>query len=127
MNVPASALYGSILAVLTVLLAANVSRHRARTEALFGDAEDEKLEAAIRAHGNAAEYVPMGVVLLVIAELMGANATSMHGLGGTLLVGRLASAHGIASRFRPTRAGGIVLTWLAILGAAAYALLLRFD
>lgn len=127
MSVPASALYGAILAILTILLAANVSRHRGRVDALYGHKDDEGLEAAIRAHANATEYIPIGLLLLLIAELGGANTTSMHGLGGSLLIGRVASAHGITTRTRPTRAIGALVTWLAVLGAAAYALLLRFK
>ena len=105
----------------------NVSRNRGRADKLFGHGDDEALESAIRAHGNAAEYVPLAIAMLVVSEIMGANAVSMHGLGGTVLLGRLASAHGILSRTNATRAIGAVLTWLAILGAAAYALLLRFK
>lgn len=127
MNVPASALYGSILAIVTVLLAMNVSRNRGRAKAFFGHGDDEALESAIRAHGNTAEHVPLGVLMLVIAELLGANATSMHGLGGTLLLARVASAHGILYRVSATRVAGAVFTWLAILGAVAYVLLLRFK
>jgi uncharacterized protein len=127
MNVPASALYGSILAVMTILLAMNVSRHRGRASKLFGHGDDDGLESAIRAHGNASEYVPLGVLMLVIAELMGANATSMHGLGGTLLLARIGSAHGIVTRTPATRAAGALFTWLSILGAVAYVVLLRFK
>lgn len=127
MSVPASALYGSFLAIITIFLAMNVSRNRGRAKAFFGHGSDDALESAIRAHGNAAEYVPLGVVMLVIAEIMGANATSMHGLGGTLLIGRLASSHGILARVSATRVIGALLTWLAILGAVAYVLLLRFK
>ncbi len=127
MSVPASALYGSLLAVITVLLATNVSRNRGRAKAFFGDGGDKGLESAIRAHGHAAEYVPLGVLMLVIAEILGANATSMHGLGGTMLVGRLASSHGILARVSGTRVLGAMLTWLAILGTVAYVLLLRFK
>ena len=127
MSVPASALYGAFLAVITVFLAMNVSRHRGRAKALFGHNGDDGLESAIRAHANAAENVPLGIVMLVIAELLGANATSMHGLGGTMLVARCASSHGILFRTNATRVIGILLTWLAILGAVAYVLLLRFK
>lgn len=126
MTVPASALYGGILATLTILLAMNVSRNRGRADKLFGHEGDEALESAVRAHGNAAEYVPLGIVMLLIAELMGAHTSSMHGLGGTLLVARVASAHGILTRTRASRAGGALFTWLSILGTVAYIFLLHF-
>ena len=127
MTVPASALYGSFLAIITIFLSMNVSRNRGRAKTLFGTGNDDALESAIRAHGNAAEYVPLGILMLVIAEIIGANATSMHGLGGTMLIGRVASSHGILARVNGTRVIGAVLTWLATLGAVAYVLLLRFK
>ncbi len=127
MSVPASALYGGILATLTVLLAINVSRHRGRAKMLYGVGDDDALRCAVRAHGNMAENVPLGVLMLVIAEIMGANATSMHGLGGTFLLARVASAHGVLTKTAPTRAAGALFTWLSILGAVAYVFLLRFK
>ncbi len=127
MTVPASALYGSFLAIITIFLAMNVSRNRGRAKTLYGHGGDEGLENAIRAHGNAAEYVPIGILMLVVAEIMGANATSMHGLGGTMLIGRIASTHGILTRINGSRVIGALLTWLSVLGAVAYVLLLRFK
>lgn len=123
----ATTLYGSLLAMLTIAMAMNVSRHRGRADKLYGHGDDQPLHRAIRAHGNNAEYVPLGVLMLALAELAGAGSMVMHAIGGTLLVGRAMSTHGILTMTRPTRAGGIVLTWVCMLAAAGYALALRFS
>lgn len=125
MTLHATALYGGALGILFVLLSINVSRVRAKHGVLLGDGNVAEVIAAIRAHGNAAEYIPLALVLLVCVELLGGNSVSMHSLGGMLLTGRLLHAHGMLAR-AGTRTLGIVLTWLSILGLSAYALYLRF-
>ena len=64
----------ALLGILLFVLGANVTRHRAVRGAKGGnqmptDPED-RLFIAIRAHGNAAEYVPTLVVLLVVCALL---------------------------------------------------------
>ena len=62
-------------------------------------AGDDKrsLERAIRGHGNFAEYTPIMLVLMLIAEQSSASATLLHSCGAMFLVGRL--AHGFVSAF----------------------------
>ena len=115
-------------AILHVLLGINVSRNRAKTNILTGTGEvDGPLHRAFRAHANNAEYVPLAVLMLLIAEAGGAHSVSMHSLGGLLFVSRLASAHGILSAVSGTRYLGAVVTWLVTVGASAYALMLHFQ
>ena len=54
---------------------------------------NRSLERAIRDHGNFAEYTPIMLVLMLIAEQSGASATLLHIFGAMFFVGRL--AHGL--------------------------------
>ena len=60
----------SLLAALVFLLGANVTRNRVITGKAGGDQQPRdpasKLLIAIRAHGNAAEYVPVLVILFLL-------------------------------------------------------------
>ncbi len=127
MILPATALYGALLTLLTVGLAANVSRNRNRAQVFYGHGEDNPLLRAQRAHGNAAENVPLGILMLLVCESLGAGSVLMHCFGGALLVGRLASAFGLINVVVPARVGGIVLTWGSLAGMSGYALFLHFT
>ena len=72
-------------------------------------------------HGNLAEYAPIGLVMLGIAELNGVASGLIYWTGMTLVVGRLLHAWGMINGHGEehiARAIGIVMTWLAILAAA---------
>ena len=121
MAVPITALYGAIHAVLSVALAADVTRTRAK-HAVFLGAENPEVLLASRRHGNNAEYVPLALVLLLTAELSGGASTVLHGIGAALTLGRVLHPIGIAAVPKPPRAIGAVLTWLSIVTAGVYAL-----
>lgn len=127
MPVPVVALYGSLNAIFNIALAANVSRARLRNKVSLGHGDSPALLMAVRAHGNNAEFVPLALVMLLIAELSGGNSLWLHVLGGALLVARVAQAWGIHIEKvpNPPRFLGTALTYFVILGASAYALLLR--
>jgi len=71
MNLPApvSATTAIILAVLFVKLAFAVIKKRQVHKVVLGTGQHPDLEAAIRAHGNFAEYVPLSLLLIVFAEI----------------------------------------------------------
>ncbi len=123
-TVPVTALYGAMIAIFYVLLSFNVSRQRGGSSA--HENLPEPLRRANRAHGNAAEYIPLGVVLLLTLELSQGSSLWLHIFGGTLLVGRVLHAAGMILKVPPAQASGILLTWLTMLGEAIYLLVLRF-
>jgi len=125
--IPTVALYGAVNAIINVLLAVNVSRTRGKAQVFLGTGDSEALLRASRAHGNNAEYVPLALLLLLIAELSGGASTPLHALGGTLTVARILQAHGMLAGVIPTRVIGTVLTWLLIAGIAVYTLILRYG
>jgi hypothetical protein len=121
MMLPITGCYAAALTALYLLLTARVIIYRRTRNVSLGDANDPVLAARIRAHGNLAEYAPLGLILILIAEMQGTPAIWLHVAGGLLLTGRL--MHGINFSFgirNPLlRTGGMVLTLVALgIGAA---------
>ena len=118
-----TALYAALLAVLFLVLSVRVIGARRRYQVALG-APNRAIERAIRAHGNFAEYGPLALILLALAESLGLAPLALHALGLALVAGRAAHAWGISQepevlRFRVV---GMMLTF-AVLGLAAAALL----
>ena len=120
MHAPITALYAGLLGLLMLILAFRVVAIRRSTSIGLGDGGNAILLSRIRIHGNAAEYVPLALLLMLILELNGGSARWLHGLGIALLVGRLAHAQGLsqATGISAGRFIGNVLTWSVILIAA---------
>lgn len=115
-------LYAGLAALLYLALSVRTIRARRRARLALGTGNDPALLRAVRVHGNAAEYVPLALLLLLLLELQGAPLLLLHGLGAALLLARLIHARGVAQepenfRYRVT---GMILT-LAMIGTAALA------
>lgn len=120
MHAPITALYAGLLGILVLILAFRVVAVRRATAIGLGDGGNALLFSRIRIHGNAAEYVPLALLLMLLLELNGGSARLLHGLGIALVIGRLAHAQGL-SQSTGVSAGrfiGNVLTWSVILIAA---------
>ncbi|MFZ5671254.1 MAG: MAPEG family protein [Pseudomonadota bacterium] len=111
----ASALWVGLHILLMLVLSLLVVRLRNRHKVFLGDEGIPELAQAIRAFGNASEYVPPGLAGLIVLDLAGAAPLLIH-LGGLLLLtGRVTHAVGL-SRTGGTsipRALGMTLTWCA--------------
>ncbi len=121
-----TALYAGLNGLLAVFLAIRVSLHRARERIDLGDGNDAALLQTIRVHANNSEYVALGLVLLLIAEMLGAPVAAVHVLGASLFVGRVLHAQGLYSTTGPSfgRIVGQTATWLMLVLVSLYALYL---
>ena len=110
-------------ALLFVLLSLRVIQLRLSRKVGIGDGGDRDLKRAIRVHGNWVEWVPLSLLLLLVADLRGTPETWIAGLGGTLLVARLGHVLGLTRSVGLSlgRSGGIVLNVSVILAAATLA------
>jgi uncharacterized protein len=124
MQVPITALWAGLLGLLMLALAINVVRARVTEKVGFGDGGNVVMLQRIRVHANFTEYVPMGLVLMLVLELNGASHGLLHTLGASLFAARLLHAFGLGSSTgtTPGRFGGTVLTWLTVLVASGFAL-----
>ena len=120
MPVHITALYAGILALLLIALAINVTVQRNRLGVLFGDGGKPQMMRAMRLHGNSAEYIPIGVVLMGLYEIDGGLPLALHVTGIALIVGRLVYVAGVWNADKPTagRGIGIGLTWLTVAALA---------
>jgi uncharacterized protein len=125
MHLAVTPIYAAAVTALFLLLSGRVIAFRRANRVAFGDGGDAELQRRVRAQGNCAEYAPLGILLLLMAELQGAPAGLLHMLGLTLLAGRLCHGYGISLRPRNIvlRTAGMGLT-LGALGALALACLI---
>jgi uncharacterized membrane protein YecN with MAPEG domain len=116
----AAALWVGLHLVLLLVLSVLVVRQRRSHGVALGDAAIPQLTQAIRAFGNATEYVPAGLIAIAVLAMVGASPVIVHATGLTLLAGRLAHAIGLSRSGGASlpRAAGIILTWLAYIVAA---------
>ncbi len=61
-----SALYAVLAALLLIKFSFDVVRLRRLYRVAYGDGGFSELQSAIRIHGNAVEYIPIGVALLCL-------------------------------------------------------------
>lgn len=88
-----SALYAGLNALILLWLTVEVIRRRGALKLSLGDGGDAGMNKVIRGHANAAETMPVALILLALAELTGAPAAAIHAAGLLLTLGRL--LHGL--------------------------------
>jgi uncharacterized membrane protein YecN with MAPEG domain len=124
-----TSLYAGLIALLFLGLSARVILYRRAKRVSLGDGNDPALLQLMRAQANCAEYAPIGLILLALAEAQGAPPLALHSLGMILLAGRLLHAYGISRdpQIMALRVGGMALSLtmiaLAGLGLVVHALL----
>lgn len=123
---PITTLYAGLLALVFVVLSFRTigARRAARVE--IGDGSDRELLRRMRVHANFAEYVPLALILMALAETLRSGALLLHGIGLTLLVGRIVHAYALSQspHILRLRVAGMVATLTALMAAAATCLAL---
>lgn len=111
----AAALWAGLNIVLLLALSLLVVRQRQKHKVALGDEGVPELAQAIRAFGNATEYVPAAMVGLAVLALVQAPPLAVHVAGLALFAGRVSHAIGLSASGGTSfpRAIGIVLTWVA--------------
>ena len=92
MALPVTILYGTLLCLVTLLLAVNISLYRLAKGVFLGMEVPKTLHRFIRAHGNSAEWLAAVVFPLGFLELEGAPSFWLHVAGGSLLATRVLHA-----------------------------------
>ena len=110
---------GTLLLLLTLLV---VMRRRA-AGIVLGDGGDRVMLKRIRGQANAAEQIPIFLILLTLAEISGAHAGLLGATAAAFTLGRLLHAayfavHGLTWRLR------FWGMWLTVLAQGAVLLLL---
>lgn len=110
--------YAGLLALLIVWLSLGVIKIRRAKKVRLGDGGERDLQTAIRAQGNAVEYIPISLILLLLLELSDASLIIIHIGGITLLIGRLLHAKGLLTDNLKYRVLGMQTTIYTIIGLA---------
>ena len=95
MDLLITGIYASWLGLLFFALTIVVIKGRRANAVSLGDGQSDELQMAIRAHGNFAEYVPICLILMAVAEMNTPIGAMLHIPGGMLLLGRLLHAYGL--------------------------------
>jgi uncharacterized protein len=114
--------YAASLGFLFTLLSLRTLRLRRKLRIGLGDGGHPEMLRAIRVHANFAEYMPLCLGLMCLAELQAAPAWLMHAMGMALLIARLVHAYGLKQIEEKTkfRVIGVALTLSTLLTASSY-------
>lgn len=118
-----TALIAAVLGLFFVRLAMKVIAARRAAKVSIGDSDDPALLRASRVHANFAEYAPLTLLVMALAETIGAPWFVVLVLGAMLIAGRLLHAHGLGQEpdnFK-ARVRGMQLTIFALIGASGVA------
>jgi uncharacterized membrane protein YecN with MAPEG domain len=123
-----TALYAGILGLMSVAIAFQAGRLRGSTKISIGDGGNRELLLAMRRHANFIEFVPLGLVLIALVEMSGANALAIHALGGGLVAFRICHAVGLKADTIESvgRAAGAAGSTLVIVVASIWAIISFF-
>jgi uncharacterized protein len=110
-----SSIYAGILALLIVWLSLKVIKLRRSKKVILGDGGETDLQYAIRAQGNATEYIPISLILLVLLELSGVNLWLVHLGGVAIIIGRALHAKGLLTQSLSYRVLGMQFTFFTII------------
>lgn len=93
---PITALYAGLLAPIFIVLAIRVIGQRRSARVALGHGSDDTLLRRMRVHANFAEYVPLALILLGLAESLKTAPIALHAVGIVLLSGRAIHAYGVS-------------------------------
>ena len=119
-----TATYVALNALVFLGLSWHVIAYRRAKLISLGDTGDKALLKRMRAQANAAEYMPIALILLALTEANGAPPLAVHGLGLMLIAGRILHPLGFAVTPQKIilRQIGMLLT-LAMIALSALGLL----
>jgi uncharacterized membrane protein YecN with MAPEG domain len=109
-------LTAAILALLLVVLSVRVTAVRRSQQVSIGDGGDAALALRIRAQANCAEYVPIALILLFLAEQAQGASLLVVAMAVLLVAGRIAHPIGMALPAPNIwRVFGMIGTWTPII------------
>jgi len=113
----AAALWAGLHLLLILTLSVQVVQQRRKYKVLLGDDGIPEMVQAVRALGNATEYVPPALAGLAILAVVQTSPMVIHMAGFALFTGRALHAVGLSRSGGASfpRTIGMILTWVAYL------------
>ena len=116
-----------VAVLINIWLGVRVSQLRVRNKVPIGEGGDQRVIARMRAQANFVEYTPFFLILLGLIELSRGSQQWLWWVTIVYFLGRLVHPFGLDRPApNPLRMAGIVITWLVLLGLAAYALAIPY-
>lgn len=117
----AVALYAGLNLLILGLLSLPIGLNRNKKKISLGDGGDIRMNALIRAHGNAAEWIPGALIGLILLAMTGMGTLVIHVLGLLFTLARLSHAYAFLSgqTTGPARVFGAAMTLLVFIVIAA--------
>jgi uncharacterized membrane protein YecN with MAPEG domain len=126
MILPITLTIAGAAALLNLWLAQRVGRLRLTHKVSIGDGGNPALTARMRAHANFVEYTPFFLILLALIELARGSETWLWVVAILYILARIAHAFGMDRGNSKLRMFGIVVTMLALLGLALFAIAIPY-
>ena len=122
MNLLITALYTSLLGLVFLCLSIQVIKVRRKLVISLGDGNNEDLQRATRAHANFNEYVPICILLLLVAELTSQADIFLHICGIVLVYGRIAHGYGLITHSGASlgRISGVLSTFAVLIALSLW-------
>lgn len=120
MSMSVTPVYAGLISLVFVFLSFRVIGLRRKARIGLGDGGNRSLMRRQRVHGNFAEYAPLVIVLMALAELQGQSTWTIHLIGICLVAGRLLHAYGVSQEpeLAKLRVAGMALTFTALISGA---------
>nr|WP_070959969.1 MAPEG family protein [Hyphomonas sp. Mor2] len=122
-----ASVYIAVNILILIWLAFRVVTHRRKGRISLGDGGSEDLTRAIRAHGNASEYIPVILIGLLALAFLEAPNWVIHALGATFTFGRLIHPVGMTGGPIILRQLGILLSWICLVILSLVLLYFAFN
>ena len=95
MTLTVTTLYVFPLVLIWFVLWIGVTSARASLNTSIGDGGNLDLLLKIRRHGNFIEWMPLVLILMVLADAQGTGPIWLHAAGALLVIGRVVHAFGL--------------------------------
>lgn len=111
-----TAFYAGLAALWLVVLAVRVIRLGFRYRVGLGAGGHDALDQARRVHGNAAEWLPIALLMMLVLELLAAPIWLLHAIRIALAAGRALHATGLSRTAGASwqRTAGMMLTFIPV-------------
>tara|TARA_R110002072_G_scaffold161459_1_gene313010 strand:- start:3195 stop:3578 length:384 start_codon:yes stop_codon:yes gene_type:complete len=116
--------FGILFALLSIMVSAK--RCKEKSFGVLTATYSESLQKAIRVHANAAEYIPISILVLFLGELAGAHVLYLHVCYIALFVSRVLVPIGIMSDKHSLKGAGFGINIFILILASIYDLFLAF-
>lgn len=120
MPLAVTAIHAGLNAALLIWLTFQVIGQRRRAQVSINTGGDETLAKTMRAHGNAAEFIPIFLILMAVTESLGLPWYVLHPIGFAFLAGRVLHArHFVKGTDGRVRGMQLTIIALGVLGVLA--------